>query len=930
MTKIFYTFLIALLFSATTYGQTVMDVISTSPDHTTLTEALEASGLDATLQGEGPFTVFAPTDEAFDQIDSSLLADLLAEPEGLLTDILLYHVVGDSLVSSDLTDSMTIETLNGNTVLVTIDSNGIFINHAQVTLADLEADNGVVHVIDVVLMPPPAPVVTVADIISGSVDHTTLTDALIAADLLDTLADEEAEYTVFAPTDDAFDAIDSVVLADLFADPEGQLTEILLYHVAGMELFSSDLTDSMTIETLNGHTVLVTIDSNGIFINDAQVTLADLEADNGVVHVIDVVLMPPPATVITVADIISGSPDHATLTDALIAADLLDVLADEEAEYTVFAPTDDAFAAIDSSVLADLLADPEGQLTEILLYHVAGMELFSSDLTDSMTIETLNGNTVLVTIDSNGIFINDAQVTLADLEADNGVVHVIDVVLMPPPSPVVTVADIISTSPDHTTLTDALIAAGLLDVLSDEEATYTVFAPTDDAFAALPPGLLDELLDDPEGLLTLVLLYHVATDIYLSGDLEDGQLIETALGESVTVSIQNGDIFINDALITVSDLNADNGVVHVIDAVLIPEFGPCVEFLGGPWDNFNSDFGGAPVPDASGVCPTFQITAFEVWASEIYVVENFQEGVEYTFSICEGPGAGSWDAELTIFNEDLELVAINEGCEITWTAEYTGTYFIGINEVDACGEESDNLSTDNGYPTLTCTGVELPETVWDIIRESEDHNTLEVAILEADLVGTLVSEGLWTVFAPTDDAFDALPDGLLDELLDDPEGDLTEVLLYHVLSGTFLAGDLNNGMIVTTVLGQDVEVTIENGNIFINDAQVIVSDIMAENGVVHVIDAVLMPDLTSVRDYSEVSVNLFPNPVSSTLFVEIPEEMKGSEITVEIMSIDGRIIQQLKVSGVSENIDVNEFPTGTYIITLSTDRYIAKDKFIKK
>jgi uncharacterized surface protein with fasciclin (FAS1) repeats len=181
-------------------------------------------------------------------------------------------------------------------------------------------------------------------------------------------------------------------------------------------------------------------------------------------------------------------------------------------------------------------------------------------------IATLNGKEVEVRIKNDTVYINDAMVTVADLEADNGVVHVIDAVLIPPR---ITVVDIIVESDVHETLEAAVIAAGLADDLSGE-GPFTVFAPTDDAFAALPDGTVEALLKDPEGDLKDILLYHVVKGKALSGDLSDGQMIATLNGKEVEVRIKNDTVYINNAMVTVADLEADNGVVHVIDAVLIP------------------------------------------------------------------------------------------------------------------------------------------------------------------------------------------------------------------------------------------------------------------------------------------------------------------------------------------------------------------------
>ena len=416
-------------------SNTVVDIVVNSPVHNLLEAAVIEADLAGALSGEGPFTVFAPTDDAFLALAGALDAtaeDLLALPE--LADILLYHVVGATALSSDLADGQTIATLNGAEVTVTINDQGIFINDAQVTVADIVADNGVVHVIDAVLIPPtpePQPA-TVVEIVVNSDVHNLLEAAVIEADLAGALSGE-GPFTVFAPTDDAFLALAGALDAtaeDLLALPE--LADILLYHVVGATALSSDLADGQTIATLNGAEVTVTINDQGIFINDAQVTVADIVADNGVVHVIDAVLIPPVPTN-TVVDVIVNSDVHNLLEAAVIEADLAGALSGE-GPFTVFAPTDDAFLALAGALGAtaeDLLALPE--LADILLYHVVGGTALSSDLADGQTIATLNGAEITVSIECDGsIFINDAQVVLADIVADNGVVHVIDAVLTPP------------------------------------------------------------------------------------------------------------------------------------------------------------------------------------------------------------------------------------------------------------------------------------------------------------------------------------------------------------------------------------------------------------------------------------------------------------------------------------------------------------------
>jgi len=558
-------FLLGSLLSAQT---TVVDVVVNSDDHTLLEAAVIEADLAGALSGDGPFTVFAPTDDAITALVTELgiTADDLLALENL-ADILTYHVVGATALSTDLMDGDTFTTLNGADITVSIMDGTVMINNATVTVADITADNGVVHVIDAVLMPPAPETTTVVDIIVNSEDHTLLEAAVGAAGLVDALSGE-GPFTVFAPTDDAITALvtELGITADDLLDLEG-LADILTYHVVGATALSTDLMDGDTFTTLNGADITISIMDGTVMVNNATVTVADITTDNGVVHVIDAVLLPPtPEVTPTVADIIAESADHTVLAAVLDSADL-DVVLAGEGPFTVFAPTDAAFDAVPPMVLLDLLTD-NAALTNVLTYHVAGDSLMSTDLSDGQNIETLFGADVTITIVDGNVMVNNAMVTVADIVGANGVVHVIDAVLLPPPPTPATVVDIIVNSPAHNVLEAAVVAAGLVDALSGE-GPFTVFAPTDDAFAALPEGLIDDLLADPTGTLTDILTYHVvAGTAALSTDLSDGQTIATLQGEEVTISIDGMMVMVNDANVVIADLQADNGVVHVIDVVL--------------------------------------------------------------------------------------------------------------------------------------------------------------------------------------------------------------------------------------------------------------------------------------------------------------------------------------------------------------------------
>jgi len=271
-------------------GNSIYDLITNSA-LTILQTAIDTCGLAAALQGPGPFTLFAPTDAAFNALGQANLLQLLgATPT--LTNILMHHLVGDSVMSGMLSNGQVLNTTLGYDVTITINSNGdIFIDNAQVTFVDIVADNGVIHVIDAVLIPPTPANNTVYDIIDLSPSHSTLRWIIDTCGLDGTLQGP-GPFTVFAPTDAAFNNLPTATLTALSNDIS-QLTDLLKYHVVGDSLMSGMLSNGQLLTTLLVNDVTITINSNGdVFIDNTQVILANIVADNGVVHVIDAVLIP--------------------------------------------------------------------------------------------------------------------------------------------------------------------------------------------------------------------------------------------------------------------------------------------------------------------------------------------------------------------------------------------------------------------------------------------------------------------------------------------------------------------------------------------------------------------------------------------------------------------------------------------------------------
>lgn len=291
----------------------IVDTAAAAGSFNTLVTAVQAAGLVDALKGEGPLTVFAPTDEAFAKLPPETLQAALADPQGLLTQILLYHVVSGKVMAGDLSDGMEAATLQTENIQFTLGDGVAMVNDANIIATDIETSNGVIHVIDTVILPPsltgaatsaePAAEeasseTALADIVDTAVaagSFNTLVAAVQAAGLVDALKGE-GPFTVFAPTDDAFAKLPQETIDALLADPAGDLTQILLYHVVPGKVMAGDLSDGLAADTLQGSSVLFALSDGGAKVNDANIIVTDIETSNGVIHVIDSVILPPAET----------------------------------------------------------------------------------------------------------------------------------------------------------------------------------------------------------------------------------------------------------------------------------------------------------------------------------------------------------------------------------------------------------------------------------------------------------------------------------------------------------------------------------------------------------------------------------------------------------------------------------------------------------
>lgn len=391
-------------------GNSIVDVATANGNFTILLAAVERVGLTDLLDSAGTLTVFAPPDSAFEGVDIDALSD------EALTQILGNHVITTAAVPS--TEIPARADNAADLTLLFGTEGGVTVNGVTVTTPDIAADNGIIHVVESIIMPA-----NVADM-AGIAGLTSLAGALTTADLIGAVSDPEANLTVFAPTNDAFTAAGDV--------PEDALAGILTYHViAGAQVDAASVPASANTLSENewGNPLTLLFDTtDGVIINgSATVTIADVKTTNGIVHVIDGVLLPmnvvDAATAAGLTELLGAVGAAADLEGGTTVAAALGTLS----PITVFAPTNAAFEDI-SEVVAGL---SDEEVRDVLLYHVLDNDppVLSTALADG-DVPTLQGSDVTVAVGPPAT-INGNEILTADINVTNGVVHVIAGVLVP-------------------------------------------------------------------------------------------------------------------------------------------------------------------------------------------------------------------------------------------------------------------------------------------------------------------------------------------------------------------------------------------------------------------------------------------------------------------------------------------------------------------
>lgn len=538
---------------------TIAALVEGNAEFTVLASALADTGLDETLAGDGPYTVFAPTDEAFAMLPEGFL-EALSNQE--LIDLLRYHVVEGSVDADTVVTLSKAETMLEEDLAIQVTPDGVYLNGlTKLVTTDVETANGVVHIIDSVLVPGPFPG-TVADVVAA---YPRLSILFGAASTEVNGELSEDDVTLFAPVNEAFLGVDLDGVDDL--DP------ILLHHVISDSTDATALAELRTARTAGGGFIGVKT-SDGLQINDgsklATVSYTDIQVASGeqgsTIHLIDEVLTPPGSIAEVAAEL-----ELTALVDALALATVGTTETTFAAAlagagtFTVFAPSNDAFEAAPALGFGLDLANVIGAhaINGIFDSKAALAAAGEGDASPETLTGSPDNTLALSTIEETLVLNSLVQVTETDIPCSNGIIHLVDGVIVPSdvefPGNIV---DAVNAYPLLSSLAEATANAEDSDVAGAlaGEGPFTLFAPINPAFEGV----------DTSTDLSAVLLYHAvsgtAYDSQALADLEGTTAIEAVSGGEL--SVNGDDLTVNGAALLETDLRATNGVIHVVGEVL--------------------------------------------------------------------------------------------------------------------------------------------------------------------------------------------------------------------------------------------------------------------------------------------------------------------------------------------------------------------------
>ncbi|NP_001088707.1 transforming growth factor beta induced L homeolog precursor [Xenopus laevis] len=512
----------------------------------------DRANLRPEIEGPGSFTIFAPSNEAWAALPAEILDALVSNVNIELLNALRYHMVNRRLLTDELKHGVTFPSMYQNLdIHVHHYPNGIVtVNCARLIKADHHATNGVVHVIDKVIT---AVTNDINQVVETEESLETLRTAVAASGLNTLLESENKQYTLLAPTNEAFEKIPPETLNRILGDPEA-LKDLLHHHILNNAQCSEAIIAGSSMETLEGTSIEVGCSGDDLTLNGKPIiSQKDILATNGVVHFIDELLIPDAAK--TLSELGKDS-DVSKVIDLFQQAGLGSHLAVNE-RVTVIAAHNNAFKDGTPTVNRDL--------TNLLQNHIIKETLSSKYLYHGQALETVGGKKLRVFVYRNALCIENSCIDAHDKKGRYGTLFIVDKLLTPPTG---NVMDVLKADNRFSMLVAAIQSAGLTETLN-REGSFSVFAPTDEAFRALPRGDLNKLLGNANDLSNL-LKYHIGDEILVSGAVSQLVRLKSLQGEKLEASSKNATMHVNKVPVAEADIMATNGVIHAITTFLHP------------------------------------------------------------------------------------------------------------------------------------------------------------------------------------------------------------------------------------------------------------------------------------------------------------------------------------------------------------------------
>ncbi|XP_036823216.1 periostin isoform X5 [Oncorhynchus mykiss] len=519
----------------------------------TTQEYSDLSKLREEIEGKGSFTMFTPSNEAWDLLQPEVRSALVSNVNVELYNALHYHMVNRRMLTKDLKNDKYITSMYNNMGLyINHYSNGIVtVNCARIIHGNQVATNGVVHVIDRVIT---AVGNTIKDILEVNEDLSSFSAVALASGVMDKMG-QPGHFTLFAPTNEAMENLGASFLERIMGDKE-VIGALVNYHLLNSVQCSEAIMAGSVYETVEGSTIEIGCDGDSLTVNGIKMVLKkDIVTSNGVIHLIDKVLIPDSAK--EVMELVGES--QSTFSD-MVSELGLSAAMKPETEYTLLAPLNPAFSD-------EVMSIDQSMLKVILENHILKLKHTLSELYNGQLLETISGKLLRVFIYRTAVCIENACMLRGSKEGSNGALHLMSSLIKPAQT---TIYQLLMSDGRFNIFLSLMESAGLTELLK-QEGSYTVFAPTDEAFDGLTEQDITMLTSDVN-ILRTILLYHFSNGVFINGGLEGGvtNLLKTIQGHNLQVLSVNSSINVNSVDVPDIDLMATNGVIHVVKNILYP------------------------------------------------------------------------------------------------------------------------------------------------------------------------------------------------------------------------------------------------------------------------------------------------------------------------------------------------------------------------